>query len=151
MPASQEPAIEYHAPHPLPSQHIALAAITEYFREFHICHPFLDKNEVYNVFGRVYDHVDHYRGPVASLSPSQKQHLYKLNMVLAIGNIRLFRDQVTELHPFGFFTAALEGSPPSECAFSTINDVENLLLISLFGVYYNIGTTGLFQPTSVLR
>ncbi|PSN74840.1 hypothetical protein BS50DRAFT_540411 [Corynespora cassiicola Philippines] len=60
-------------------------------------------------------------------------------MILAIGNIRLFRDRVTHLHPFGFFTAALEVNPPSESSFSSISDVENLLLIALFGVYYNIG------------
>ena len=61
-------------------------------------------------------------------------------MVLAIGSIRPFREGVITLHPFGFFSMALEIYPPSESSFSKIEDVENFLLIALFSVYYNTGT-----------
>ncbi|KAM0325174.1 hypothetical protein ACHAQA_007713 [Verticillium albo-atrum] len=60
-------------------------------------------------------------------------------MVLAIGSVRLFRDGIIGLHPFGFFTAALEANPPSSSAFDSLEDIENLLLIARFGIYYNIG------------
>lgn len=43
------------------------------------------------------------------------------------------------MHPFGFFTAALKANSPSEFSFGTIEDIENLLLISRFGAHYNIG------------
>ncbi|KIL92424.1 hypothetical protein FAVG1_04835 [Fusarium avenaceum] len=60
-------------------------------------------------------------------------------MVLAIGSIRLYREGAIDLHPFGFFMAALEANPPSSSSFSTLEDIENLLLISWFGTFYNIG------------
>lgn len=60
-------------------------------------------------------------------------------MILAIGSIGPFRAGEVFLHPFGFFTASLEASPPSDFDFGTIQDIENLLLISQFGVFYNIG------------
>lgn len=60
-------------------------------------------------------------------------------MVLAIGSIRLYREGATALHPFGFFMAALKANPPSSSSFSTLEDIENLLLIAWFGTFYNIG------------
>lgn len=71
-----------------------------------------------------------------------KCDIFQLNMVLAIGSIRIFDDTHGTLHPFGFFTAALEASPPSEFHFNEANDVANLLLIAHFGLYYNIGKRG---------
>ena len=75
----------------------------------------------------------------ASSVESDKHLLFQLNMVLAIGSVRLFRTAATGLHPFGFFTAALEAKPPSSSSFSTLEDIENLLLVARFGLFYNIG------------
>lgn len=60
-------------------------------------------------------------------------------MVMAIGAVGMFRAGTTAFHPFGFFTAALSASPPSERSFGTLQDVESLLLIAYFGIFYNIG------------
>jgi hypothetical protein len=67
-------------------------------------------------------------------------------MILAIGAIGPFRSGRMRLHPFGFFTASLEASPPSEFSFGTIQDIENLLLVSQFGIFYNIG-----EGVSIIR
>ncbi|KAH7137459.1 fungal-specific transcription factor domain-containing protein [Dactylonectria estremocensis] len=132
---SQQPQpspIVYHAPHPFPPLDVATQAIREYFREFHHSHPFLTKPKVYASLSRQ---------PSLAHSPARpdKHCLFQLNMVLAIGSVRLFRDRITNLHPFGFFTAALEASPPSGSTFSTLEDIENLLLVARFGYFYNIG------------
>lgn len=60
-------------------------------------------------------------------------------MAIAIGSIRLFREKTFDQHPFGFFTAALEINPPAESRYNTLGNIENLILIARFGVYYNIG------------
>ena len=60
-------------------------------------------------------------------------------MVLAIGSIRLYRGNSFGLHPFGFFTAALEIDPPAATCLHDVEGIQNLLLIARFGVYYNIG------------
>lgn len=60
-------------------------------------------------------------------------------MAIAIGSIRLFRDKAFDQHPFGFFSAALEMNPPAESRYNTLGNIENLILIARFGVYYNIG------------
>jgi hypothetical protein len=60
-------------------------------------------------------------------------------MVLALGSISLFRTNQIALHPFGFFTAALQSISPIGFSFGAIEDIENFLLISHFGVFYHIG------------
>ncbi|KAL6400149.1 Pyrimidine pathway regulatory protein 1 [Ilyonectria robusta] len=125
-------SIFYHSPHRIPSNDAALTAIGEYFLEFHVAHPFLDRNQILST-------LSCQPGPSSTLARPEKQRLFKLNMVLAIGSIKSFRSGLSDLHPFGFFTAALEACPPSESSFDSIEDIEMLLLIAWFGVYYNIG------------
>lgn len=102
------------------------------FREFHVAHPILDPT-------RVYAALDELSSLTSSTSRENKDKLFQLNMVLAIGSVRLYRNKLFDLHPFGFFTAALEASPPSAFSFSTLDDIENILMIAHFGVYFNIG------------
>ncbi|KAF5012722.1 hypothetical protein FDECE_1239 [Fusarium decemcellulare] len=126
------PSTIYHAPHPFPPFQFATQAIQEYFREFHLAHPFLNEAKVQESLNR---HIS----LAISSDQAEKHQLFQLNMVLAIGSVHLFRQGITNLHPFGFFTAALEASPPSSSSFSTLEDIENLLLIARFGGFYNIG------------
>lgn len=102
------------------------------FREFHVAHPILDQS-------RILAALDEPSSLTSSISRENKDKLFQLSMVLAIGSVRLYRNKLFDLHPFGFFTAALEASPPSGFSFSTLDDIENILLIAHFGVYFNIG------------
>lgn len=104
-------------------------------------HPLLGPDKVSSIIQSVYDPSSGYQSlPLHSLARSQREELFQFNMVLAIGSIHLFRNGTITMHPFGFFTAALQANPLSECSFSTIDDVENLLLIAHFGFHYNIGS-----------
>ncbi|KAF4452348.1 hypothetical protein F53441_4800 [Fusarium austroafricanum] len=119
-----------NAPHPFPAIYFAQDAVSSYFGEFHHAHPFLGRDYVYRVLWKQCESID---------EDVTNYELFQLNMVIAIGSVRLYRQGKTDLHPFGFFMAALEAKPPSSSSFSTIEDVESLLLVSWFGAYYNIG------------
>lgn len=138
----QDPSLVYHEPHSLPPRETSLLILDEYFREFHLCHPLIERAKTYMIFEEVYSSLEIYTSSSRSLSKKQKQNLFQAYMVLAIGNIRPFRDGIVSMHPFGFFTAALEVNPPSESAFNAVEDLQNLLLIAHFGVYYDIGKKG---------
>ncbi|KAH7085973.1 hypothetical protein BKA63DRAFT_598553 [Paraphoma chrysanthemicola] len=129
----------FHKPHALPPYDYAVQAVSEYFREFNVRHPLLDQDEVTVVLRAVYDDTGGVCMPEKPFSQAQKRDLFQLNMALAIGSIKPFHEGVGILHPFGFFTAALEVSPPSEFHFNEASDVGNLLLIAHFGLFYNIG------------
>lgn len=100
----------------------------------------MNQAETAAIVEKIHSNVDVYRKDMSTLSKAQKHELFQLNMVLAVGGIRLHRDGHMTQHPFGFFTAALEAQAPSEYGFCTVEDVECLLLIGLFGLFYNIRT-----------
>lgn len=114
-------------------------------REFHVAHQFLDAADIASLFASKSDSVP--SPSTANPSKGRQQELFTANMIMAIGAVGMFRAGLTTLHPFGFFTAALSASPPSEFSFGTIEDVENLLLIAHFGVFYNIGRS---DPDSIM-
>lgn len=87
----------------------------------------------------IYQALDGQLQDPAPLTSALKKSLVRLNMVFSIGSIKLFRENILVLHPFGFFTAALEAYPPTQSSFNTIEDIENFLLIALFGLYFDIG------------
>ncbi|KAF2020463.1 hypothetical protein BU24DRAFT_487082 [Aaosphaeria arxii CBS 175.79] len=139
VPRIQEPSIDNHAPHSIPPYEIAIQAVTYYFQDFHICHPFLDEEYIRSTVNMIYNEVEAYKKSSTLLTRSQKHALFQFNMVVAIGSIQPYRSGTTSLHPFGFFTAALEAHPPSKFSFNSIEEVQDLLLIANFGAYYNIG------------
>ncbi|PCD30134.1 hypothetical protein FGRA07_10284 [Fusarium graminearum] len=133
--------IEYHSPHPFPAPHIAVQAIDHYltdrsFKEFHVAHPFLKREVLQSCLERVPDWSAQER---INLTVEQRHDIFQLYMAIAIGSIRLFREKTLDQHPFGFFSAALEMNPPAESRYNTLGNIENLILIARFGVYYNIG------------
>ncbi|CEF71999.1 hypothetical protein FGSG_00147 [Fusarium graminearum PH-1] len=133
--------IEYHSPHPFPAPHIAVQAIDHYltdrsFKEFHVAHPFLKREVLQSCLERVPDWSTQER---INLTVEQRHDIFQLYMAIAIGSIRLFREKTLDQHPFGFFSAALEMNPPAESRYNTLGNIENLILIARFGVYYNIG------------
>ncbi|KAI7765310.1 hypothetical protein LZL87_009839 [Fusarium oxysporum] len=128
--------IEYHSPHPFPAPHIAMQAIDHYFKEFHVAHPLLKREVLKSCLEQAPNWTSQQR---TNLTPEEKHKIFQLYMAIAIGSIQLFRDKVFDQHPFGFFTAALEMNPPAESRYNTLGNIENLILIARFGVYYNIG------------
>ncbi|RKK22453.1 hypothetical protein BFJ66_g16745 [Fusarium oxysporum f. sp. cepae] len=128
--------IEYHSPHPFPAYDIAIQAIDHYFKEFHVAHPLLKREVLQSCLEQAPDWTTQER---INLTAEQRHGIFQLYMAIAIGSIRLFRDKTFDQHPFGFFSAALEMNPPAESRYNTLGNIENLILIARFGVYYNIG------------
>ncbi|EWZ43540.1 hypothetical protein FOZG_04633 [Fusarium oxysporum Fo47] len=128
--------IEYHSPHPFPAYDIAIQAIDHYFKEFHVAHPLLKREVLQSCLEQAPDWTTQER---INLTAEQRHDIFQLYMAIAIGSIRLFRDKTFDQHPFGFFSAALEMNPPAESRYNTLGNIENLILIARFGVYYNIG------------
>ncbi|KAG5770173.1 hypothetical protein H9Q72_002838 [Fusarium xylarioides] len=128
--------IEYHSPHPFPAPHIARQAIDHYFKEFHVAHPLLKREVLQSCLERAPNWSTRER---INLTSEQRHDIFQIYMAIAIGSIRLFREKTFDQHPFGFFSAALEMNPPAESRYNTLGNIENLILIARFGVYYNIG------------
>ncbi|KAH8177333.1 fungal specific transcription factor domain-containing protein [Sarocladium implicatum] len=126
------PRMPYHAPHPFPSRDTALLAVHDYFQHHQSAQPVLSPEAVWEI-------LDKYTLGAHDCPAPKATDLFRLFMVIAIGSIRLFRDGTFEPHPFGYFTAALEAWTPSMSSFNTIEDIEHLLLISRFGLFYDIG------------
>lgn len=138
--APQQPtsSIVYHDPHPHPPRADASRIVAHYLGDFHVEHPFLDPCRVSDVFCRLYGEIEKHDALDGAHRVS-KEDRFQTNMILAIGSIGLYRSGNLNLDPFGFFTAALEASPPFGFSFGSVQDVENILLIAHFGVFYNIG------------
>ncbi|KAL9570938.1 hypothetical protein ACKAV7_005275 [Fusarium commune] len=113
-----------------------MQAIDHYFKEFHVAHPLLKREVLKSCLEQAPNWTSQQR---TNLTPEEKHKIFQLYMAIAIGSIQLFRDKVFDQHPFGFFTAALEMNPPAESRYNTLGNIENLILIARFGVYYNIG------------
>lgn len=127
----------YHDPHPLPPRPDAARILANYLVNFHTEHTFLDPCRLSDLFSRLYGELS--SGPAQASQRTSKEDLFQANMVLALGSIGLYRSGTLDLDPFGFFTAALETSPPFGFSFGSVQDIENVLLIAHFGVFYNIG------------
>lgn len=127
----------YHDPHPLPPRPDVARIVANYLTEFHTEHTFLDPGRLSDLFSNLYGEPDPH--PAQASQRASKEDLFQANMILALGSIGLYRSGTLDLDPFGFFTAALEASPPFGFSFGSVQDIENVLLIAHFGVFYNIG------------
>ncbi len=116
-----------------------LRAVMDSFRVFHVCHPILAAEQVWQTFQWVYSQPLVTYHDLEALTRDQAYNLFQLNMVFALGSIRLLHLGENSCHPFGFFTAALQIIAPFGFSFNSLGDIENFLLIARFGVYYRIG------------
>lgn len=93
--------------------------------------PFLLSRDVQDLFTRVFlsEHGQHTRS----------QHdLFCTFMILAIGSVIPYRKGSYDSHPFGYYLAAMKHFDPYFIA-SGLSAIQDLLLISRFGVYHHIG------------
>lgn len=78
-------------------------------------------------------------GPnLEATSAEEKFELFQLNLVFALASINQFRKGQCDKHPFGYFTAGLKHLS-GIVSFESTKDVQGLLLIAHFGLYYYIG------------
>lgn len=100
------------------------------FTRFHINHTFLVREDVLEVYNKVYMPV----GDVQCTS----QDLFRLFMLFAISGVTRYRAGLSKEHPFGYYLAALThiGSIP---LIGCPDSIQNSLLIGRFGMYHHIG------------
>jgi hypothetical protein len=117
-------------PNALPSLQEAEELLQNYFTRFHIHHTFLLRQEVLNIFDRMYD---------ASTASSDQDH-FRILMVFAVSATTRYRAGISKEHPYGYFMAAENylGKIP---LIKNIDAIQNLLLVARFGMYHHIGTS----------
>lgn len=109
------------------------------FETLHVEHPFLDSTHAWKIINSLYQPSSRQEQSTTSPIRGKSQDLFQINLVLALGSVSLFRNGDIATHPFGFFTAALQAIGHTGFSFSSIEDIENFLLIARFGLFYHIG------------
>lgn len=136
---ANHPRIATHEPVPkaLPPLVRAQQLFDGYFTRFHIHHPFLLREEMLNVFNRVYSLS------ATSESPSA-QDFFRIFMVFAISETTRHRacQDTTHggEHPYGYYFAA-EAYLSQIPLIQNPEAIQNLLLIARFGMYHHIGAS----------
>jgi hypothetical protein len=99
------------------------------FRRFHIHHTFLLREDVWQIFNRVYHTSD-----------ATGQDQFRLYMIFALSAVTRYRKGLTSAHPYGYYLAA-QDQMDSISLVGSQDAIQNLLLISRFGMYHHIGTS----------
>lgn len=60
-------------------------------------------------------------------------------MILAIGATTLYRHGLHDSHPYGYYLSAMDHFNLDLFSQSSLDCIQNLLMIGIFGIYYNIG------------
>lgn len=126
----KEPAT---VPAPFPSHSLAARCIETYLNESHIQKPFLLARDVYTLYGRLYPGGDR------EVIRHESQDLFRLFMICAIAAVNLQRRGFGIDHPYSFFLAAQPHLQNMRMLDHGIDAIQNLLLLTRFGVYYHIG------------
>ncbi|OSS43831.1 hypothetical protein B5807_11616 [Epicoccum nigrum] len=125
-------------PHEFPPLPEAEKLLENYFTRFHIHHTFLLRQEVLNIFYRLYGQSPPSDAVVTPIGPSNAQDKFRLFMVFAISATTRYRAGLCAQHPYGYYLAA-ERWLSSIPLIQDIESLQNLLLIARFGMYHQIG------------
>lgn len=125
----KEPAT---VPASFPSQGLAARCVETYLNESHIQKPFFLARDVYTLYGRLYP------GGSPELVQHESQDLFRLFMICAIAAVNLQRRGFDIDHPYSFFLAAQPHLQKMKML-DGLDAIQNLLLLTRFGVYYHIG------------
>jgi hypothetical protein len=107
--------------------------LENYFTRFHIHHTFLLRQEVLDIFDRIYDQS-------SNNTEQPVQDRFRLLMVFAISATTRHRAGLSSENPYGYFMAA-EACLKSMPLIKNIEAIQNLLLVARFGMYHHIGTS----------
>lgn len=106
----------------------------------HIQNPFLLRSYVQELYQ--YAFSDNVAGQKEGSNGSYlSQHqLFRTFMILAIGSIPLYRTGKHRHHPYGYFLSAMKHLEV-EFLSKGLDSIQDLLLVSRFGIYHHIGRT----------
>lgn len=130
---------QHITPNPLPPLQEAESLLENYFTRFHIHHTFLLRQDVLDVFTRIYGPQNEASQHHAHPAPMPQDH-FRLLMVFAISATTRYRAGLCSEHPYGYFMTA-ETYLSSIPLIKDIDAIQNLLLVARFGMYHHIGTS----------
>ncbi|KAJ4986211.1 Zn(II)2Cys6 transcription factor [Stagonosporopsis vannaccii] len=125
-------------PHEFPPLSEAEQLLENYFTRFHIHHTFLLRQEVLNIFYKLYGQSPPSDATVQIVDPPNEQDRFRLLMVFAISATTRYRAGLSPQHPYGYYLAA-ESCLGSIPLIQNTEALQNLLLIARFGMYHHIG------------
>ncbi|KAF9895347.1 hypothetical protein FE257_000251 [Aspergillus nanangensis] len=123
---------DYHNARPVDKQDVetSQALLASYLNGFHLLHPFLQRSSLEELFSHV-SNVD----PGSQLSPSER---FRYFMVCAIGALRLVRSGSHDVPAINYYATAMIHEQQA-LNVEGIEQVQNILLILVFGVLYETG------------
>ncbi|KAF5526975.1 putative transcriptional regulatory protein [Colletotrichum aenigma] len=130
VPGAPEPAIQ---PCGLPSNEDGEFLFEKYLSWSHVQSPFLRRDEVKSLSGRVFLLVP-------ADQPASNHDLFRAFMILAVGAVFPFKNGTHSQHPEGYYLAALQHMG-SDFLTRGLASIQDLLLICRFGIYHRIGTS----------
>ncbi|KXH37368.1 hypothetical protein CSIM01_06136 [Colletotrichum simmondsii] len=130
VPSASEPILQPCGP---PSEEEGNALFDKYLSWSHVQSPFLRRDEVKSLCGRVFSHE-------SAGQPASIHDLFRAFMILAIGSVLPFLNGTHDQHPEGYYLAALQRMG-SDFLTRGLASIQDLLLICRFGIYHRIGTS----------
>ncbi|KAF2008399.1 hypothetical protein BU24DRAFT_403287 [Aaosphaeria arxii CBS 175.79] len=127
-----------HTSNSLPPMDEAQELIDNYLVRFHKSHAFLLRKDILDIFSRVYAPSTPSSMPPHSIASAQDY--FRIFMIFAVSSTTRYRLGISAEHPYGYFLAAkkyLSEVP----LIKDIDGIQNLLLVTRFGMYYHIGTS----------
>lgn len=100
-------------------------------------HPILSEKQIQGILNNVYGNIVNTQ---SSSPPERQRNIYRLNMILAIGSVDMYRGGRWPHRPFGYFTAALQALVLRGFSFTSVDDLVDLLFIARFGLLFYTGT-----------
>ncbi|KAH6639837.1 fungal-specific transcription factor domain-containing protein [Boeremia exigua] len=125
-------------PHEFPTLSEAEQLLENYFTRFHIHHTFLLRQEVLNIFYKLYGQSPPSDAIIPIVDAPDVQDRFRLLMVFAISATTRYRAGLCTQHPYGYYLAA-ESCLTSIPLIQGTEALQNLLLIARFGMYHHIG------------
>lgn len=120
----------------LPSQSAALELISSYLNGHHMLCPFISKSQIMDLYGSVYLSGSSSMG--RQTPTTINQDLFRLNMVFAIGSVRLTRNSMHPNHPLGYYIAAMQHFESIPVALGP-DAIQNLLFLAEFTILQDTG------------
>ncbi|PYH67803.1 Zn(II)2Cys6 transcription factor, partial [Aspergillus vadensis CBS 113365] len=124
----------------LPSAEEALIVFNSYLGASHVQNPFLLRRYVQDLYQALFPESLEDQHARASGGRSTEHQLFRAFMILAIGAIPLYRAGKHQYHPYGYFLSALKHLEEG-FLLKGLESIQDLLLVSRFGIYYHIGTS----------
>ncbi|KAL4898362.1 Zn(II)2Cys6 transcription factor [Aspergillus ambiguus] len=127
-------------PNALPSAREALALFNSYLNGSHVQNPFLLRRDVQGLYTSLFSEGQQSMNGCPVENRISNQALFRAFMIIAIGSVPLYRTGKHHFHPYGYYLTAMRYLE-ADFLSKGLDSIQDLLLVSRFGIYYHIGTS----------